>query len=168
MSTISDLLQSHWALPALLSAPVLLVWLYLCIWGPSTFRRKLSGRNARNWPGVIFLGKGIARPAAVYAQEAYEAQHKLNPINLFLVMFSRSAKRRMEYMGHEIEVQVCARLYSQTAHDARMREAETMQRGYSGLFRRMTVPEIYERMASRSGDARDWVDAHIEQIRGYK
>lgn len=135
---------------------------------PIIITRPLTGRNARNWPGLVILGKGIRYPAAVCAQEVYESRWKLNPVNLLRRAVSRSAKRRMEYMGHEIEVQVCALLYNQTAHDARMREAETMQRGYSGLFRRMTVSEIYEQMASRSGDARDWVDAHIEQIRGYK
>ena len=168
MSTISDLLQSQWGLPALLSAPILLIWLYLCPRGPITVRRNITVANGRNWPGHVVLGKSIARPAAVYAQEAYEARHKLNPVNLFLGMVSKSAKRRMEYMGHEIEVQVCARLYNQTAHDARMREAETMQRGYSGLFRQMTVEQIYEAMAARSGDAGRWVDRNIQKIKEYR
>ena len=168
MSTISNLLGSQWALSALLSAPVLAVWLYLYLFGPITKRRNIKGANGRNWPGYVILGKGIARPAAVFAQEMFEAQHKLNPVNLFLGLASKRHKRAMEFMGHEIEVQVCALLYNQTAHDARMREAGTMQRGYSGLFRQMTVSEIYEQMTQRSGDARDWVDAHIEQIRSYK
>lgn len=32
---------------------------------PITITRDLKGRNARNWPGFVILGRGIQQPAAI-------------------------------------------------------------------------------------------------------
>lgn len=135
---------------------------------PIVFRKDLKGANGRNWPGLVILGKNIERPAAIFAQEAYEARHKLNPINLFRRLTSKESRRRMEYMGHEIEVQVCARLYGQPEAQARFREAEAMRRGYGGIFSHMAVGQLETVMQARSGAARAWVHKHIKHIERYR
>lgn len=135
---------------------------------PIVVRKDLKGANGRNWPGFVILGKKIERPAAIFAQEAYEARHKLNPISLFRRLTSKESRRRMEYMGHEIEVQVCARLYGQPEVQARFREAEAMRRGYGGLFSHMSLRELETEMQARSGAARSWVQKHIKHIERYR
>ena len=70
---------------------------------PITLTRSLRGANGRNWPGLVLLDPDAPLRAAVWAQEAYEARYKLNPINLIRVRLSKRARREMELMGHEIE-----------------------------------------------------------------
>ena len=135
---------------------------------PITITRTLKSSNARNWPGFVILGKGIPQPAAIWSQEAFEARHKLNPVNLIRRLTSKNHRRRMEYMGHEVEVTVSARLYGQPEAQARRREAEAMARGYDGLFRGMTIVQLEGEMQARSASARAWVDKHIREISRYK
>lgn len=134
---------------------------------PFVIRRKLRGRNAVNWPGLVVLGRGIERPAAVAAQEIWEARHKLSPVNLLRRLTSKSHRRRMELMGHEVEVQASAMLYGQAETEARRREAGALRRGYDGLFRHMTIPQIEAAMLARSVPARAWVTANLREIRRY-
>lgn len=135
---------------------------------PIVIQRPLSGANGRNWPGLVILNPNAPHRAAVAAQEIWEARHKLNPLNLFRRLTSKSHRRKMEYAGHEIEVTVSARLYGQPEAQARRREAEAMARGYDGLFRGMTIAQLEAEMQARSAAARAWVAKHIRDISRHK
>ena len=130
---------------------------------PITIRRKLKSANGRNWPGVVILDPDCPLPAAVLAQEAWEAMHKVNPINLMRVTFSKRHKRRMEVMGHECEVQAAALIYRKPVDEYRRAEAGRMLAGYDGLFTGSRAGLIAA-MEARSDDARRWVRKHIKQL----
>lgn len=72
---------------------------------PITILKRLKGANGRNWPGYVQIDPGAPMRAAVWAQEAWESRHKLNPVNLLRSRLSLRHRRRMEIMGHEVEVQ---------------------------------------------------------------
>ena len=134
---------------------------------PIVIRRDLDGSNGRNWPGFVILGKDIERPAAVAAQEIWEARHKLNPLALLQVLTSKDSRRKMELMGHEVEVQACVIIYGQSEIVARKREAVAMHNGYDGLFRHMSPLKIEAEMRKRSDKARAWVQANLREIKRY-
>lgn len=123
---------------------------------PITIWRKPDGANGRNWPFVIMVDPDHPRRAAIWAQEAYESRYKLNPINLVLSLFPKG-KRRMEFMGHEIEVQAAGLLYWENMVEYRKAEAKRMHRGYGGLFKEYTPAEIMDQMKSREGKAWEWI-----------
>lgn len=132
---------------------------------PFTIRREINGANGRNWPGFVILNPDAERPAAVWAQEAFESRYKLNPIDLILRFLSPSIRQAMEIMGHEIEVQVCNTLYGQNANDARWREAMDMSSGYDGLFSNLTREQIFAKMKTKEPQAIHWVAKHILTIK---
>lgn len=134
---------------------------------PFVIIRSIEGANGRNWPGVVMIDPAAAYPAAVLAQEACEAMHKTNPANLLRVRFSDDARRDMELMGHECEVQAAALIYGRDRAVYRAAEAVRMQRGYDGLFRRMTPDDIAARMAIHAPQSARWVGQHIEELRRY-
>lgn len=131
---------------------------------PLTFERQLEGKNATNLPGVIFINPDQKFRAAVWAQEAYEAIYKLNPIGGASVKLDSSAKREMEIRSHEIETQVAVRLYNQDENEYRLHEAQVMQRGYGGLFSNSTVEQIVGRMKGETPFAKRWVDRNWGMI----
>ena len=135
---------------------------------PIIITRRLTGRNARNWPGLVILGEGIRHPAAVCAQEVYESRWKLNPVNMLRHNFSKSARREMEIMGHEIEVQTAARIYGAAEGAYRAKEAATMIRGYDGLFQGFTARGLEAAMADKADKARRWVSRNIKLIEAYR
>lgn len=129
---------------------------------------KLSS-NARNWPFFIKLKKGLSYPAAVWAQEAYESQYKMNPFNLFKFLFSDEEKRKVELMGHEIEVQVARIIYDDQNEDVyRYLEAIIMRNGYGGLFNKYSVSEIELLMQKNRQKAINFVIKHFIQIEKWK
>ncbi|MGR3593052.1 MAG: hypothetical protein ACU0B9_07055 [Limimaricola soesokkakensis] len=130
---------------------------------PLTFTRPLKRGNARNWPGVIVMDPDAPLPAAVWAQECYEAEWKLNPVNMLSVAFSRSARREMEIMGHEIEVQVAVRLYGRRAGIYRTEEARALT-AYPE-FKGWTQARIEAAMIGKRGEAARWVEQNLETIR---
>ena len=135
---------------------------------PLTIRRRLRRANATNWPGFIILDPAAPQPAAVWAQEAYEALHKLNPINLVLTRLSRSARREMEIMGHEVEVQAAVAVYGDVEGARRMREAVSMTPRYGGLFKSMGEKSLERAMAARADDARRFVERHRRSIERFR
>ena len=135
---------------------------------PIIITRRLTGRNARNWPGLVILGKGIRHPAAVCAQEVYESRWKLNPVNMLRHNFSEAARREMEIMGHEIEVQAAARIYGAAEGAYRAKEAAAMIRGYDGLFKGFSAGGLEADMAAKAGKARQWVSRNIRLIEEYR
>lgn len=132
-----------------------------------TFIRRLDGAHGRNWPGVVILNPDAPLPAATWAQEAWEAEYKLNPINLIRTRLSRSARRAMEITSHEIEVQAAHAVYGRDRAQYRLAEARAMQRGYDGLFGGMTPEDIAARMALEAPEAFEWVRDNLNRIRRY-
>lgn len=126
---------------------------------PFLIRRSLDDAHGRNWPGVAVVDPAAPQPAAVAAQELWEAAYKLNPVHALRVRLSDSARRDMEIMGHECEVQAAVMIYNDKEAPRRQREAEAMRRGYHGLFGRMTVPQIVAALERRSAEARRFVES---------
>ena len=122
-----------------------------------------AGVNARNWPGFIKIRPDLPQFAAIWAQEAYEASWKLNPINMLRFLFSREARIDMEIMGHEIEVQAALRFYGADADKRRHEEARALL-SY-GDFRKHTYAEIYDKLAGVEKKADKWVVDHAGDIR---
>lgn len=134
---------------------------------PVTINWNLKSSNARNWPGLVVLNKGLTQRAAVWAQEAWESRHKTNPLNLIRKIFSKDHRRRMEYMGHEVECVVSQRVYGQPINDARTREALSLRRGYGGLFAEIPIEVLVQAMKSNNAEAVSWVGKHEKFIRKY-
>ena len=134
---------------------------------PFTFVLRLRGANGRNWPGIVVIDPDAEQPGAVWAQEAYEALHKLNPINLLRVRLSRAARRDMEIMGHEIEVQAAALFYGADLVSRRRQEAATMHAGYDGLFSGVSPERIAFAMRWKSSQATAWVERNSRRIEAF-
>ena len=135
---------------------------------PITLTRRLKGANGRNWPGLVLLDPDAPLRAAVWAQEAYEARYKLNPINLIRVRFSKRARREMEIMSHEIEAHAAAVVYARSLAAYRRAEAAAMRAGYDGLFASMPTAAIVEAMTARRTEAARWVRRNLRKIEGWK
>lgn len=135
---------------------------------PIVIRRPVKGANARNWPGLVILDPEARFPAAIVAQEAWEAIYKLNPFTLLVTRLSRSARRRMEIMGHEVEVQAAALIYGKVASAYRGAEARSMHAGYDGLFAGHSVIRIEAAMEAVSDEANRWVRRNIQKIERWK
>lgn len=123
--------------------------------------------NGRNWPGVARIYENHPVRAAIWAQEAYEATYKLNPINL-VKSLTTDGKREMEFMGHEIEVQAAWLAYRKSLTEYRRKEAGEMISGYPKLFGDMTVEQVMGEMEKRSVAAARWVNDHRVEILGAK
>ena len=117
-----------------------------------------NGPNGRNRPGMVWINRLAQHKTAVYGQECYEAMHKLNPFNLFARFTSKNARRDMEYLGHEIEVQIKQMFYNLPQSQSRYAEAEAMLRGYDGLFSRYTKEGLYNEMLIVRPEAIHWVN----------
>lgn len=131
---------------------------------PFTRLKAIRGANARNWPGFVLLDPDAPYRAAVWAQEAWESRYKLNPVNLIRSRLSRRYRRRMEIMGHEVEVQAAAQVYGRPARSYRTAEAARMRAGYDGLFDGLTAAQLIEAMLSVSADATRWVRRNRKSI----
>ena len=129
-----------------------------------TIEYPLKSANGRNWPGIVVIHPDAPFKAAVWAQEAYEAQAKLNPLTFLRTRLSKSERRDMEITGHEIEVQAAVEFYGVNESIYRAREAAQMQRGYDGLFRGMTLAQIEARMLDRKAEALHLVSANRSKI----
>ncbi len=135
---------------------------------PMTIARRLKGRHASNWPGLILIDPDCPFPAAVWAQKAWEAQAKLNPLTLLRTRLSRTARRAFEIMGHEIEVQAAALIYGADPETYRARESRSMKRGDDGLFADMSLKDIRTAMTARSTEAAKWVGKNHRRIRQHR
>ena len=134
---------------------------------PFTFLKSLSGPAGRNWPGVVIIDKQHPFRAAIWAQEAWESRYKLNPVNL-LMSLTTDGKRKLELMGHEVEVQAAGAVYAVDEDAYRIDEADRMITGYPKLFGKMTRLQVVSAMRNNSADASDWVRDNLREIRRYK
>jgi len=136
--------------------------------------RRLKRGNGRNWPGVFFVDPDAPCPAAVWAQELYEARRKWRslPWALPLMVVGRIVprlaawERDLELMGKEIEVQAERRLSALDADGerlARLREARSLVQHYRA-FRGWGIDRVLVAMLDRRGDARRWVEADWDAI----
>ena len=129
-----------------------------------TIEYPLKSANGRNWPGIVVIHPDAPFKAAVVAQEAYEAQAKLNPLTLLRTRLSKSARRDMEITGHEIEVCAAVEFYGVDEGVYRAREVAQMHRGYDGLFKHMTAAQIEAQMLAERETARRFVSANRSKI----
>jgi hypothetical protein len=128
--------------------------------------KRPGSANGRNWPGTyVEVDPNHSHKRSVLAQEMYESGYKLNPINLVRTRISRSDQRKMELMGHEVEVQAAVAFYGVNEADHRLNEARAMYAGYEGLFKDMPSDEIVGEMEQRAGKARKWVEDHLDGIK---
>lgn len=129
-----------------------------------------AGTNARNWPGLVKVRRGLQFRAAIVAQEAWESMHKMDPVKLFFRVFKRSKQdqREFEYMGHEVEIQAAILIYGVDAVEYRRNEALRMKEGYNGLFGHLSVNAIVAELRARSGKANRFVNQHLEKLKSYK
>ena len=132
---------------------------------PITREKQLKGRNAYNRGGYVVMDPDAKPYAAIWAQECYEAMYKLNPINALKVRFSDKARRKMEIMGHEIEVQVAGWLYGLNKDEYRKEEVQRMINGYRGLFGGYTVASLVQMLEARSYSANKWISENKQKIK---
>lgn len=136
--------------------------------------RALEGRNARNWPGFFLVDPSAPCPAAVWAQELYEARAKWRGLPVLGPLFAIGrlsprlavAMRRIELMGHEVEVQAEVRLRGLDADGermARLREARSLATHYRA-FRGWPEGRIIGAMLDRREDAKRWVKRNWREI----
>lgn len=116
-----------------------------------------NGPNGRNRPGMVWINRLAQHKTAVYGQECFEAMHKMNPVKLFYRLVSKQARRDMEYLGHEIEIQIKMEYYGLPESETRYAEAASMQRGYDGLFSHMSTQELVNEMRMYRIDAIRWI-----------
>ncbi|WP_103173794.1 hypothetical protein [Paracoccus sp. SY] len=128
----------------------------------------LDGANARNWPGLVILDPDCPKPAAVLAQEWWESLFKLNPVNLIRTRTSDSARRKMEIMGHAIEVAAEVLIYGANENSALHREARAMRAGYDDIFENMSASAVVAAMTAERRDAHAWVKDRIKKLERYK
>jgi len=132
-----------------------------------TFRHRLENANGRNWPGLIVIDPAAEMRAAVWAQEAFEANWKLNPWNLLRRTFTARGREEMEVMGHEIEVQTAVLLYGVDGLEYRSKEARVLSY-YKGLWRNVAMQNrgrhITILMENVSQEALSWVKKNLAQI----
>lgn len=121
------------------------------------------GANARNWPGLILMKKGLANQAAVWAQEFYEAKRKTFS-GVIRYIFQKRFRRELELYGHEVETQVAVWLYAEDEASYRKKEAESMQKGYS-FFSDYSIEAIETAMKAVSEEAKTFVSKHQSRIK---
>jgi len=132
----------------------------------TSFDDSLPGNaNATNWPGKIKMRRGLKYQAAIWAQEAYEATHKLSIINRLLMLFPHR-RRAMELMGQEIEVQVALWMYNADPEVYRRGEAQSLVYWYED-FSSFSEDECYDMLKERSYEAQKWAWKHEQEIREF-
>lgn len=109
--------------------------------------------TGRNWPLYVEIDDNAAQWRATLAQELWESIHKTNPINYFRRR-SKSEKRDLELMGHEVTVQAAVLLYGEPEATYRRTEAESMTQAYPELF---SGVDVERELAKRRSKAREWV-----------
>jgi hypothetical protein len=123
--------------------------------------QSLKGANGRNWPLLVIMDPEAPYPLAVLAQELYEAEYKVNPLNLIASLTGEGA-RELELRGHEVEVQAAVRLYgaSETAH----RQSEAKALTTYPQFKGWTLEQLEMGMMEHTGSAMRWVAKNIRRL----
>lgn len=124
----------------------------------------LDGRNATNNAFRVIVDRDAPFRAAVLSQELWEAEQKQDPVQAVRIRLDDDERREMEIMGHEVEVAAAVLFYGQDAATYRAKEAATMQRGYDGLFRKMTPAQIVAAMERQSAKAIRWVEKNRKRL----
>ena len=149
-------------------AVLALVLLIVKFLPPITRVKKLTGRNARNTLLFITMNENLGRYAsAIWAQEYFESLHKKKHL-IQSIKRKDAFLRDMELMGHEIEVQVAARMGT-SEKDYRRSEARAIAQ-YEQFMgeREYTEDEIYTDMLSKRTDAIAFVNKHRDKIQKAK
>lgn len=117
--------------------------------------------TGRNWPLYVEIDDSESEWRATLAQEIWESIHKTNPIN-YLRRRSKSGKRDLELMGHEVTVQSAVLLYGVAEATYRRDEAKSMAQAYPELFGGVDV-EL--EMSGLRSKAREWVRDNQERFK---
>ena len=133
---------------------------------PIVIKSNSISSNGRNWPLVVVIRKDLSFPAAVIAQEIYESNWKTNPKN-WLDYFTDDGKRKMEILGHEVEVVTANLIYGVDIPSCRNREAYSMVRNYK-IFKNWSVVDVGTAMLEANQEAAEWVNNNLKRLRKYK
>ena len=133
---------------------------------PIVIKSNRISSNGRNWPLVVVTRKDLSFPAAVIAQEIYESNWKTNPKN-WLEYFTDDGKRKMEILGHEVEVVTANLIYGVDIPSYRNREAYSMVRNYE-IFKNCSVVGVETAMLEANQEAAEWVNNNLKRLRKYK
>ena len=133
---------------------------------PIVIKSNSISSNGRNWPLVVVTRKDLSFPAAVIAQEIYESNWKTNPKN-WLEYFTDDGKRKMEILGHEVEVVTANLIYGVDIPSYRNREAYSMVRNYE-IFKNCSVVGVETAMLEVDQEAAEWVNNNLKRLRKYK
>lgn len=137
---------------------------------PIIIIRNLDSKiDGKNWPFLVFINANTKRGASFLARHIFESMWKDNPINLIANLFTNSNKRKMETMGHEIEVQASSILYGLEENPIRgQKSRQLMPPNYDGVFQNMTEEEISFEMRQYSSEAKTWVWDNMKLLQKYK
>ena len=133
---------------------------------PIVIKSNSISSNGRNWPLFVVIRKNLSFPAAVIAQEIYESNWKTNPKN-WLEYFTDDGKRKMEILGHEVEVVTANLIYGVDISSYRNREAYSMVRNYE-IFKNCSVVGVETAMLEVNQEATEWVNNNLKRLRKYK
>ena len=133
---------------------------------PIVIKSNSISSNGRNWPLVVVTREDLSFPAAVIAQEIYESNWKTNPKN-WLEYFTDDGKRKMEILGHEVEVVTANLIYGVDIPSYRPREAHSMVRNYE-IFKNCSVVGVETAMLEVNQEAAEWVNNNLKRLRRYK
>ena len=133
---------------------------------PIVIKSNSISSNGRNWPLVVVTRKDLSFPAAVIAQEIYESNWKTNPKN-WLDYFTDDGKRKLEILGHEVEVVTANLIYGVDIPSYRNREAYSMVRNYE-IFKNCSVVGVETAMLEANQEAAEWVNNNLKRLRKYK
>ena len=133
---------------------------------PIVIKSNSISSNGRNWPLVVVTRKDLSFPAAVIAQEIYESNWKTDPKN-WLDYFTDDGKRKLEILGHEVEVVTANLIYGVDIPSYRNREAYSMVRNYE-IFRNCSVVGVETAMLEVNQEAAEWVNNNLKRLRKYK
>ena len=133
---------------------------------PIVIKSNSISSNGRNWPLVVVIRKDLSFPAAAIAQEIYESNWKTNPKN-WLDYFTDDGKRKLEILGHEVEVVTANLIYGVDIPSYRNREAYSMVRNYE-IFKNCSVVGVETAMLEVNQEAAEWVNNNLKHLRKYK
>ena len=133
---------------------------------PIVIKSNSISSNGRNWPLVVVTRKDLSFPAAVIAQEIYESNWKTNPKN-WLEYLTDDGKRKLEILGHEVEVVTANLIYGVDIPSYRNREAYSMVRNYE-IFKNCSVVGVETAMLEVNQEAAEWVNNNLKRLRKYK
>lgn len=116
--------------------------------------------NARNNPLFIVIREDIEHFNAVLDQEMFECEQKKWIHKMIYCSYTKQGQKKLELMGHEIEVQSAVLHYGVDEEVYRKKEAESMRAGYK-VFSLDKVSEIESGMKFYKKYAIEYLDTMI-------